>query len=257
MTSRATASIARPDGRVSSVVMTAASSASMAVAWARATSRYTSRSRRLRVADEQGPGHVAAVAGDLRAEVEQQDRAHPNRSVSRRAVRQRRLGAAQAGHVEGQRLRSAGPHPPLEVEGELGLGHARPDARQQPRQRPVGHGTRRGDALDLGRLLDRPVRLDPALDRDELDVGRRGRKTLPRRPATRTRPRRRPGVHRPSPRAPASATAGRRRPPRCGPPGPHAGPGRCSASRRARRPRRRRRGTVRTCRRPSPHRRRG
>ena len=36
------------------------------------------------------------------------------------------------------------------------------------------------DPLDLGRFLDRAVRLDPALDRDQLDVGRRGREPAPR-----------------------------------------------------------------------------
>ena len=85
-------------------------------------------------------------------------------------MRQGRLGPAQAGDVERQRLRAARPHPPLQVEGEGGLGDARTDRRQQAGERAVRHGTGRPDALDLVRLLDRTIGLQPALDRHELHV---------------------------------------------------------------------------------------
>ena len=85
---------------------------------------------------------------------------------------QRSLRAGQARDVEGERLRAAGPDQPLEAQRELRLGHARTDLRQERGQGPVRYGTGRRDPFDLRRFLDRPVGLDPALDRDELDVGR-------------------------------------------------------------------------------------
>ena len=140
-----------------------------------------SRSRGRRLADEQGPGHVAAVARDLGAEVEQDDAAGLQPSVTGRPVRQGGLGPAEAGDVEGQSVGTAGPHQPLETHGELGLGAVRPDLREQRGERPVCDRTRRRDALQLGRLLDRSIRLDPAFDRHELDIGRRRREAVPGR----------------------------------------------------------------------------
>ena len=49
------------------------------------------------LADEQRPRHVAAIAGDLGAEVEEQDRPVEDRPIAGRAVRQGRLRAGQAG----------------------------------------------------------------------------------------------------------------------------------------------------------------
>ena len=85
------------------------------------------------------------------------------------------------------------------------LGDARPDLRQQRRQRPVRDRARRRDALELGRLLDRPVRLDPALDRDELDVRRRGLQARPQRVRHEPRLDRDPRRADATRRAPASA----------------------------------------------------
>ena len=93
---------------------------------------------------------------------------------------QRSLRTGQARDVEGERLRAAGPHQPLETQRELRLGHARTDLGQERGQGPVGHGAGRRDPFDLRRFLDRPVGLDPALDRDELDVGGGRRERLPR-----------------------------------------------------------------------------
>ena len=163
------------------------------------------------------------------------------------AVRQRGLRARQAGHVEGERLGAAGPDQPLESERQVRLGDARPDLRQQRRERPVGDRAGRRDPLDLGRLLDGPVGLDPALDRDELDVRAPPRRAGPRSRARRTRPRPRRAARRPTPRAPASAPAGRCTPRRAARRAPRGAPGSCSASRRAPRPRRRRRGTGPSC----------
>ena len=106
---------------------------------------------RRRVADEERPGHVAPVARDLGAEVEQQDRARQHRPVAGSAVRQGRLGPGQAGDVEGERLRATGPDQPLEPQRQRRLGHAGPDLREQGRERPVADRTGRRDALDLRR----------------------------------------------------------------------------------------------------------
>jgi hypothetical protein len=125
---------------------------------------------RLRLADEQRPRHVASIAGDLRPAVEQQHRAVQDGSIAGRAVRQRRLWPRQASHIEGECLGAAGPDQPLQLERQRRLGHARPDLGKQRRQRPVGDDTRRRDPLDLGWLFDRPVGLEPAFDRHELDV---------------------------------------------------------------------------------------
>ena len=139
MTPRATASIARPLGSGAVLV--------------RRDGAFQGRDRlRLRpghervdvevarrgLADEQRPGHVAPVARDLRAEVEQQDRVRTDRPVAGRAVRQRRLRPGQAGDVERERLGATGPHQPLEAEREVRLGHAGPDLGEQRRQCPVG-----------------------------------------------------------------------------------------------------------------------
>ena len=100
-----------------------------------------------RLADEQRPGHVAAIARDLGPEIEQEDGPGPNRPVARRAVGQGRLGPGQAGDVEGQAVGAAGPDQDLEPPGKLGLGHARlgspgavppaPDRRRCRPRRPV------------------------------------------------------------------------------------------------------------------------
>ena len=135
-----------------------------------------------RLADEQRPGHVAAVAVDLRAEVEQQHgavAATGTVAAASRAAAPPRAG--QAGDVERERLGAAGPHQPLEPQRELRLRHPGPDLGQQRRERPVGDRAGRRDPLELGRLLGRPVRLDPALDRHELDVRRGGGEPLPGR----------------------------------------------------------------------------
>ena len=155
---------------------------------------------RRRLPDEQGPGHVAAIAGDLRAEVEQEDRAVADRPIARRAMGQRRLRAGQAGDVEGQGLRPAGPHRPLEAEREVGFGPDRTDVRQERGQRPVGDRAGGGDPLELGGLLDRPIGLHPALDRDELDV--RGGGGEPHPAACDTNP-----ASTPTRRAPSDATS--------------------------------------------------
>ena len=102
-------------------------------------------------------------------------------SIGGRAVRQGRLRAGQAGDIERKRLRTIGPHRPFETQCQVGLGHAGRDVGQQPSQRAIGDGACSGDPLQFGRLLDRPVGLDPAVDRDQLDVGCRSRQLLPRR----------------------------------------------------------------------------
>ena len=119
MTSRAAASSGPPAGSRSPPLATAASSSVDRRRLGARDELVDLEVARRRLADEQRPGHVAAVARDLRPEVEQQDRAVQDRPVARRAVRQRRLGAGQAGDVEGERLRAAGPHQPLEAEREV------------------------------------------------------------------------------------------------------------------------------------------
>jgi hypothetical protein len=64
-------------------------------------------------------------------------------------VRERGVRAGETGDIEGEPVRAAGPDPPLEVEGEVLLGDARPDRWQQRRQRAIRDRTRRGDALQL------------------------------------------------------------------------------------------------------------
>ena len=90
---------------------------------------------------------------------------------------QRASGPNEARHVERERLGAAGPHHPLELECERPLGRAHDDLGQQRRERAIRHGAGGGDPLELRRLLHGAVRLDPALDRDELDV--RGRRLEP------------------------------------------------------------------------------
>ena len=188
MTSRATPSMARPLGNGAPVVPcpTARSSSAIAVGLRSRDEGMDLEVAHRRFPDEQRPGHVAAVSRDLRPEVEEQDRVVEHRSIARRAVGQRRLRARQARDVEGERLGAAGPHQPLEPEREIRLRDARPDLRQQRRERPVRDRAGRGDPLELGRLLDRPVGLDPALDRDELDVRAAAAASLPRARATRS-----------------------------------------------------------------------
>jgi hypothetical protein len=125
-----------------------------------------------RVADEQGPGHVAPMPVDLCLEVEQDDLALADHRIRRRAVRHRRVRPGEAGRIERDCLGTAGPEEPLEIESEVPLGRAGPDLWQECRQGSVGDPTCRGNSFDLARLLDRPIRLDPALDGDELDVRR-------------------------------------------------------------------------------------
>ena len=96
-------------------------------------------------------------------------------------MRQRGLRAGEARDVEGERLGATGPHQPLEPDREVVLGHARTDLGQERRERAVGDRTGRSDALELGRLLGGAIRLDPALDGDQLDVRGRGRQSLPGR----------------------------------------------------------------------------
>ena len=134
---------------------------------------------RRRLAHEQRSGHVASIATDLRTEVEQQDGAVRHRPVSGCAVGQRRLRPRQARDVERERLRTARPHRPLEPQRKVGLADTRTDLGEQRGERAVGHRAGRGDPLDLGGLLGRPILLDPAFDRHELDVWRGGSKTLP------------------------------------------------------------------------------
>ena len=100
-------------------------------------------------------------------------------------------------------------------------------------QRPVGDGAGGGDPLDLGRLLDRPVGLDPALDRDELDV-RGGRREPPPDARARRSPASTADASRPD-RRHQLGPAGRQvvvRPRRRAHRAPRAAPGSCSASRR-------------------------
>jgi hypothetical protein len=133
----------------------------------------------LRLADEQRPRHVAAIAGDLRAEIEQQDCAVEHRTLTRRTVRQRSFRAGQTRDVERERLRAARPHQPLQAERQCPLGHPGPDLGEQRREGPVGDGTRGRNSLQLGRLLDRAVGFEPPLDRHELDIRCRCRELLP------------------------------------------------------------------------------
>ena len=134
---------------------------------------------RRRLAHEQRSRHVASIATDLRAEVEQQDGAIRHRPVSGCAVGQRRLRPGQARDVEREGLRTARAHRPLEPEREVRLRDTRTDIGEQRGERAVGHRAGRGDPLDLGGLLGRPILLDPAFDRHELDVRRGGSQTLP------------------------------------------------------------------------------
>ena len=82
------------------------------------------------------------------------------------------MRADQAGRVEGDGLRAAGPKQPLELQRERGFRGARLDPRQQRRECPVGDRAGGRDPLHLGRLLDLAIGLDPAFDRDQLDVRR-------------------------------------------------------------------------------------
>ena len=155
---------------------------------------------RRRLADEQRPGHVAPVAVDLRPEVEQQDRAVERPAVAAAS----RAAAPPAGRTGTRRRRRAPRRRRSRIshssrQRELRLGDARPDLGQQRGERPVRDRAGRGDPLDLGRLLDRAVGLDPALDRDELDVRARPRRAAPRSRARRTRPRRRRAAPRRTP----------------------------------------------------------
>jgi hypothetical protein len=94
-------------------------------------------------------------------------------------VRHRRVRADEARRIEGDRLRPTYPEEPLQLQRERLLADALDDPRQQRREGSVGDRARGRDALELGRLLRRPVGFDPALDRDELDLGRRRFQPLP------------------------------------------------------------------------------
>ena len=135
-------------------------------------------------------------------------------------MRQRRLRAGQHGPGKGDGLGAAGAQAPFEPEGQVTLGDPGTDLGQQGGQGPVGHGAGRGDPLDLGRLLGRPVGLEPALDRHELDVRGRRRQALPHRVGHEPGLDARPAAPRPSRRARASGPGGRRRPRRCASRGP-------------------------------------
>ena len=124
---------------------------------------------RRRLADEEGTGHVASVAVNLRTEIEEQDLSSLDRPIARRAVRQCGLRSCERRDVECQCLSAPRSHVPFELECELMLRPADPDRGKEGRQRTIGHRARSGDPLQLGRFLGRPVLLDPALDGNELD----------------------------------------------------------------------------------------
>ena len=123
-------------------------------------------------------------------------------------------GSAASGPARQATSKASASAPPVRIShssrsARSRLGHARPDLGQQRGERPVGDRAGGRDPLDLGRLLGRPVGLDPALDGHELDVRRGRREPSPDAHATRTRPRPRRVAPRARPAAPASAPAGR------------------------------------------------
>ena len=226
---------------------------SIAAAWARGDQLVDLEVARGRLADEQRPGHVAAIAGDLGAEVEQQDRAVADRPVARRAVRQRRLGAGQA-------RRPRTPGPPRRRSASAIRAAARGRASVTPGRisgssvASARSATAQAAAIrsiSAGSLVARSASTQPstgtsstsgaaAASRSQVACGTNaGLDADASRPerADQLRPARRAGRRRPA-RARLRRLASR--------------PGSCSASRRAARPRRRRRGTGPTCRRPSP-----
>ena len=75
--------------------------------------------------------------------------------------------------------RTQSAHPLVEVEPDLTFGPARPDAvlLDQLGQRPVGHGARRAQRVDLAWVLDRSQLLHQVLGGDEFDI-RSGRLLL-------------------------------------------------------------------------------
>ena len=187
-----------------------------------------------RLADEQRPRHVAPVAGDLRPEVEQQDRAVTHGPIARGAVRQRRLRTGQAGDVERQRLGAAGPDQPLQAKREVALGRrpARMSGSSVARARSATAQAAAIRSISAGSFVARSASIQPSIGTSSTS-GRRSREPVPH--GVRDEPGLDPDPPRPerARRGRASATGGRRRRPRAGPPAPRAGPGSCTANRRS------------------------
>ena len=184
------------------------------------------------VADEQGPRHVAAIAGDLSAEVEEEDRTLEDRAIAGCSVRQSRLRARQTCDLEGQRLGAVGPHQPLEAKRERRprscLAGSPGAARRAPCRRPhtplrPARAPRAPSSPGRPRSSPRSVPARHRVRRPQAS----SRSPVARRPP---RPRR---ASRPSTRrAPASASAGRRTRSRSMPRALPARPGSRSASQR-------------------------
>ena len=137
-----------------------------------------------RLAHEERARHVGAIAIDPGPEVEEEHLPGADGAPSRRAMRQGGARPAQAGHVEGEALRAARAHAPLEREGEVVLGRPRAGCPPEVARRAssaTAHAER--DALELGGLLDGALGFHETLDRYELDVGVRRREGQPRRMA--------------------------------------------------------------------------
>ena len=218
------------------------------------------RSRARRLAHEQRPGHVRAVAADLRPEVEQQHLARP-RPRGRRASRAAAPPADPHRHATSKASASA----PC-----VRISHSRASASSRSVTPGRIVGSSRSSAASAtahaaptrsssaGSLTCAQL-LEPAVGRHQLHVRRGRRQTRPRGVADEarldrdasTRARRSPPIGPQARRAaPASDPAGRCRRPRCAIRGTARAPGPGSASRPGRPSRPPRPGTGRRRRRP-------
>jgi hypothetical protein len=84
---------------------------------------------------DDGAGAVGVVAGVAGTEVDLEQVPRRDRTISRRMVRYRRVGAGRDDGVEADRLRPARKHPRLQVAGDLPLGTPLQRSGEDPLQR--------------------------------------------------------------------------------------------------------------------------
>src|SRR5487761_1553366 len=107
------------------------------------------------LADADGPGHVRVIAAVPRAEVDRDQVPAAQRPVAGHVMRDRAVRAAGHDRVERGAFGAEIHHPALERGGQLPLGDARPDRRQQLLEGLAADPARGGQQVELRVILDR------------------------------------------------------------------------------------------------------
>src|SRR5579875_2474884 len=108
------------------------------------------------LAERDGAGHVRVVAAVGGAEVHRDQVAAAQRPVGRGVMRDGAVGPAGHDRVERGPVRAERGHPRIQRRVQRALGHAGPDQREGVGERLGADPARRGEQLELARVLDRP-----------------------------------------------------------------------------------------------------